>query len=150
MMHSKRRLTVMVLLGLALGAAGCEATATREPGVFVPNLEGSYTLTNTNVDFCAAQFDGTAVVNQDEKNFVLHADTSGFSDLFGTVDEFGVITATGATSGAETLTCSGQYAGDFLSGICETQIETCTIDADTGDQVCTTTDVACAFAYEKI
>jgi hypothetical protein len=139
---------IFFLLGIFL-MSGCETLATQTPGVFVPNLRGNYTLSNTNVDVCATQLDANVSVDQDEENFIIHANTPGFSDFTGTVDEAGLIQAIGASSFANTLECTGQATGDFLTGICETDIETCVTDAVTQDRTCTTSTVTCAFSYEK-
>lgn len=148
----KRIFALLMTVGILAGGfwggiAGCEVQATDEPGVFVPNVKGTYALENVTAS-CADQFDAVVEVVQDEANLIIQASSSSFTDLTGTIDENGAITATGASRFGSPFECTGQFAASIFSGVCVSSIETCALDA-TGVNVCTTTDLSCGFTYRK-
>lgn len=138
-----------VLLGGSLWGAvsGCDAVATKDPGVFVPNAKGTYDLQNVT-EACAAQFDSVVEVVQDEKNLIIEPSSSSFTNLTGTIDSEGAITATGASTFGSPFNCTGQFAGDLVSGVCVSDVVTCATD-NTGTIVCSTNSISCGFSYRR-
>ena len=129
----------------AVGLAGCSATATDEPGVFVPDVKGTYDLASVTGDaICSPQFDSAVEVVQGEEQIILRALNDGFTDYSGTIDEAGVVTLLGA--GTE---CTGSFVSDVLANVCNVKVKICGIDPDTGEETCSDEEFSCAVSYER-
>jgi hypothetical protein len=136
------------LLAVAVGAGGCgSVVATSEPGVFVPNLKGTYDLANVTTA-CSGLFDGVVTIVQDEENIAIQSSNAGFTDLAGTIDSTGTITATGASTFGKPFDCTGVFADSSITGVCLSELTTCTLN-DFGDEVCSEIPVSCAFSYRR-
>ena len=127
---------------------GCaDVVATGVFGEFVPNVEGTYGRASATAA-CANEFDTTIEITQAQKNVILQASNSGFSDYDGTIDEEGVLTLSGAFSDGSASECSGTFIIGVLFALCESKIETCSSD-ESGTETCETESVSCSFTYKK-
>lgn len=128
------------------GSGGCgEVIATSEPGVFVPNVKGTYDLVAvTESVICTPQFDSAVQVLQDEERIILRSTNDGFDDYSGTIDSEGVLTLIGA--GTE---CTGSFVGGVLAAVCNILVKVCEIDPDTGEETCTDEEFSCSISYAR-
>ena len=130
------------------GGFGCDKVATKDPGVFVPNLEGTYDLQNVT-DTCADQFDTVIDISQVQDSIIWVPTGPTFTNLTGTVDVAGAIKATGASSFGSPFECTGQFVSGLISGVCVAKVDVCETDPVTEVQTCTTNDESCGFSYKR-
>lgn len=125
----KRRLIAFILGGV-IGSGlimGCgDFVATDTFGEFVPNVEGTYDQASVTAA-CANEFDTTIEVAQTQKNLILQASNSGFSNYNGTIDEEGVLTLSGAFSDGSASECSGTFISGVISVLCESDSVSCSV-----------------------
>lgn len=106
---------------------GCgDVVATDTFGEFVPNVEGTYNRASVTAA-CVNEFDTTIEVAQDQKNFILQASNSGFSDYNGTIDEGGVLMLSGAFSDGSASECSGTFISGVISALCQSDSLSCSV-----------------------
>jgi hypothetical protein len=138
----------LVAIGLFFlgGAGGCgDVIATGEPGVFVPNVKGTYDLVAvTESEICTPQYDTAVQVLQDEENIILRSTNDGFDDYSGTIDSEGALTLIGA--GTE---CTGTFVGGVLAAVCNVLVKVCEIDPDTGEETCSDEEFSCSVSYAR-
>ena len=129
------------------GSSGCDAVATRDLGVFVPNVKGTYDLLSVT-EKCADQFGSVVTVEQDEKSIVVQPTSFSFTNLTGSIDDKGAITASGASTFGAPFACTGQFASDSISGVCTSSVHVCVTDAD-GVETCADEAISCGFSYQR-
>lgn len=127
--------------------AGCSATATDTPGVFVSNVEGTYDLAViTNSITCTPYFDSVVTVVQADDRFTILAENAGFDDLLGVFDEGEESIYTLAGAGKD---CTGNFVDGLLTNICNITLTSCITDESTGEETCTEQDFSCQLTYER-
>ena len=127
--------------------AGCSATTTDTPGVFVANVEGTYDLAViTNSITCTHYFDSVVSIIQDQDHFTILAETAGFDDLLGVFDDGEENTFTLAGAGKD---CTGSFVDGLLTNLCNITLISCTVDESTGEETCTEQEFSCQLTYER-
>jgi len=116
-------------MAIAITHYGCEPV-TGKDGVFVADISGDYTLSAVSTA-CASDFASVITVAQDIFNLILIAETEGFADITGTIDEDDNITLEGSFNDGRSFTCDGNYTDNNI-------VSNCTISDDT----------SCAVTYQ--
>ncbi|MBI4411316.1 MAG: hypothetical protein HY541_02390 [Deltaproteobacteria bacterium] len=95
----------------AIAQYGCGEPTTGKDGVFVADTSGDYTLSAVS-DACTGDFATAITIEQDTFNLILLAETDGFADMTGTIDENDNITLEGALNNGNLFACDGTYTDD--------------------------------------
>lgn len=134
-----------VILLVFVVLAGCFGEATDEAGVIVPNMDGTYDRLSVST-FCddLGIFDRVTEILQTKDTFILRAQSAGFEDYTGSVDSDAAVTMTGAGT-----TCLGTFIDGVLANTCDVVVEQCSIDPDTGEEVCEDDTFSCSVSYER-